>query len=42
VQRFPEMGLAVPQEKLRWRMNVGLHGLKSLPLHLSRPGSVAA
>jgi len=35
VQRFPNMRLAVPREKLIWRRNIGLRGLKSFPLHLS-------
>lgn len=35
VRRFPDMGLAVPMEKLRWRKNVGLRGLRALPLHLA-------
>jgi cytochrome P450 len=37
VQRFPQMSLAVSPEQLRWRKSVGLHGLSSLPLHLSPP-----
>jgi cytochrome P450 PksS len=34
VRRFPELRLAVPREKLVWRKNLGLHGLKALALHL--------
>ncbi|HYO54519.1 cytochrome P450 [Archangium sp.] len=39
VQRFPEMQLAVPSDKLRWSKNPGLRGLKALPLHLSGTGA---
>ncbi len=42
VRRFPEMRLAVPREKLIWRKNIGLHGLKSLPLILSSSEARAA
>ena len=35
VQRFPEMRLALPWDKLNWRNNLGLRGLKALPLHLA-------
>ncbi|HLM47954.1 MAG TPA: cytochrome P450, partial [Myxococcaceae bacterium] len=47
VRRFPELRLAVPRQKLVWRKNLGLHGLKALPLHLGSsearaPVSVAA
>jgi cytochrome P450 PksS len=42
VRRFPELRLAVPREKLIWRKNLGLHGLKALPLHLASSGARAA
>jgi cytochrome P450 PksS len=42
VQRFPDIRLAVPREKLVWRKNLGLHGLKALPLHVSPSGARAA
>jgi len=47
VRRFPELRLAVPRQKLLWRKNLGLHGLKALPLLLGpsearAPVSVAA
>lgn len=35
VQRFPNMRLAVPAERLRWRGSINLRGLTALPLHLS-------
>lgn len=37
VQRFPEMRLAIPREKLIWRKSSALRGMKALPLHLSPP-----
>jgi cytochrome P450 PksS len=42
VRRFPELRLAVPREKLVWRKNIGLHGLKALPLHLGPSDARAA
>ena len=33
--RFPDLRLAVPAEDLRWRPSVLLHGLFTLPVHLS-------
>ncbi|WAS96134.1 cytochrome P450 family protein [Nannocystis punicea] len=37
LQRFPGLRLAVPAEKIRWRANMGLRGLESLPLSVA-PG----
>lgn len=42
VRRFPDMKLAVPEEKLRWRGSIGLRGLKALPLLLSPSGAQTA
>jgi cytochrome P450 PksS len=41
LQRFPEIRLAVPREKLSWRRNINLHGLNALPLHLSSQAASA-
>lgn len=35
VQRFPDIQLDVPPEKLRWRHAISVRGLKSLPVRLS-------
>jgi cytochrome P450 len=35
VQRFPDMGLAVPREQLRYKPTQSLRGLRSLPLRLN-------
>jgi cytochrome P450 len=35
--RFPHLTLAVPAEKLRWRENLLIHGLTTLPLTLAPP-----
>ena len=34
VQRFPEMCLAVPPQRLRWRSSVAVRGLRELPVAL--------
>jgi len=35
VQRFPNLGLLVPPDQLRWRASVSLRGLVSLPIAAS-------
>jgi cytochrome P450 len=35
VSRFPDMHLAVPVEKLRWRQSVAVRGVKKLPVRLT-------
>lgn len=35
LRRFSDLRLAIPPEKLRWRANMGLHGLEALPLAVS-------
>jgi cytochrome P450 len=32
--RFPQLGLAVPAESLRWRVSMVMHGLEALPVRL--------
>lgn len=34
LQRFPEIRLGVPRDKLRWRKSVHVHSLRELPLRL--------
>jgi cytochrome P450 PksS len=34
VQRFPNLALDVPAEKLRWRHAISVRGLKALPVRL--------
>lgn len=34
LERFPDLRLAVPREKVRWRQSMSLRGLESLPLAL--------
>ncbi len=36
VERFPEMQLAVPRERLEWRNATAVRGLRTLPLDLGR------
>ncbi|MCB9703789.1 MAG: cytochrome P450 [Myxococcales bacterium] len=35
LQRFPELRLAVPKERLRWRRSVHVHSLRELPLRVA-------
>ncbi|MCY1063453.1 cytochrome P450 [Nannocystis sp. RBIL2] len=35
LRRFPGLRLAVPADKIRWRANMGLRGLESLPLSVA-------
>lgn len=39
IERFPGLRLAVPAERLRWRANLGLRGLESLPLSVAAAGA---
>jgi cytochrome P450 PksS len=41
LRRFPQMRLAVPREKVRWRKSFGLRGMRTLPLHLGPAASKA-
>ena len=42
LRRFDRLELAVPADRLRWRPNIGLRGLESLPLAATPAGRVAA
>lgn len=35
LRRFPSLRLAIPTAKIRWRANMGLHGLEALPLSVA-------
>lgn len=35
LRRFPDLRLAIPPESVRWRSNMGLRGIESLPLRTS-------
>lgn len=41
VARFPDIALAVPAGRLRWRPSVVMHGLAGLPVRLGRQRSTA-
>jgi cytochrome P450 family 107 subfamily K polypeptide 1 len=35
VERFPKLRLAASRDKLAWKQSPSLHGLNSLPVHVS-------
>jgi cytochrome P450 PksS len=39
LRRMPELRLAVPRDRLRYRPSIGLYGVESLPLTFSRRGA---
>jgi len=36
LQKFPDIALAIPRDKVRWRPNSLLRGLKDLPVRLGK------